>query len=65
MVKIYKNAFRDCTKLVTLGGTTNRITLPSAEFVGQGVFMKCRAIKSVLLSSAELTTIGTGAFRYC
>jgi len=27
--------------------------------------MKCRAIKSVLLSSAELTTIGTGAFRYC
>ncbi len=65
VVKIYKNAFRDCTKLVTLGGTTNRITLPSAEFVGQGVFMKCRAIKSVLLSSAELTTIGTGAFRYC
>lgn len=65
VVKIYKNAFRDCTKLVTLGATTNRITLPSAEFVGQGVFMKCRAIKSVLLSSAELTTIGTGAFRYC
>ena len=65
VVKIYKNAFRDCTKLVTLGGTTNRITLPSAEFVGQGVFMRCRAIKSVLLSSAELTTIGTGAFRYC
>lgn len=63
--KIYKNVFRDCKKLTTIGYMSNRITMPSIVFIGKRGFLNCSSIKNVLLSSEDLTTIGTGAFRKC
>lgn len=62
---IYQEAFYGCTSLTTVGGTTNRITLPSAEMIGVRAFRKVSSVRKVYISSPNLTTIKKGAFREC
>lgn len=62
---IYEEAFYGCTSLTTVGGTSYRITLPSAEMIGVRSFRDVSSVRRIYISSPELTTIKKGAFRGC
>lgn len=59
--EIGDNAFKGCTILVTIGKTTNRLTLTGIKKIGNCAFENCTSIKTVQGSS--LTEIGDNAFK--
>lgn len=57
-----KSVFRNCSALVRVGATADRISLAAAKAVGEYAFSGCKAAKYISLGS-NLATIGQYAFQ--